>query len=427
MSAPPCLSLLKKILLFLSADIFSHIRRDVYRQVVVKHLLYDKNSPQHQPQPDGGASSRQVRESQKDLPSGAPAPSVEQDDPVRNPVPTPAGDRQDGEQPAGGDAASHDAGSRGDGASEGHGPHEVGRADEHAESTGRGSDPDRADLQLNQQVSQLSLFPSEADQIAYIDTAESDISPSAFSMSIDQNIVDEMLRLGGNGEKPRMKIVAEFSKRKPDDKNAEFLQTLFRGGNGIVTEHGRYTAWYAEDGIHMALGDSARYLSSAMVIPWEEAAHRIGELLADGNYATNVEVAEAGLHERTEIAQSLWYLRQDFSDTAREQDWMLALNSAQGGGFPDETAKLAAMLADPVYRKKVTQKLSAFVRSYTDHRDLLRFHYHKPNELLNRLQDLAIPRQEYHSNFAEPPTVQQFITEDEIAETLAGGSGMAGG
>lgn len=382
---------------------------------------------QHQPQPDGGASSRQVREAQKDLPSGAPAPSVEQDDPVRNPVPTPAGDRQDGEQPAEGDATSHDAGSRGNGASEGHGPHEVGRADEHAESTGRGSDPDRADLQLNQQVSQLSLFPSEADQIAYIDTAESDISPSAFSMSIDQNIVDEMLRLGGNGEKPRMKIVAEFSKRKPDDKNAEFLQTLFRGGNGIVTEHGRYTAWYAEDGIHMALGDSARYLSSAMVIPWEEAAHRIGELLADGNYATNVEVAEAGLHERTEIAQSLWYLRQDFSDTAREQDWMLALNSAQGGGFPDETAKLAAMLADPVYRKKVTQELSAFVRSYTDHRDLLRFHYHKPNELLNRLQDLAIPRQEYHSNFAEPPAVQQFITEDEIAETLAGGSGMAGG
>ncbi len=383
--------------------------------------------PQHQPQPDGGASSGQVREAQKDLPAGAPAPAVEQNDPVRNPVPAPARDRQGGEQPAGRDAASHDAGRRSDGAPEGHGPHEMGGADEHAESTGRGSDPERADLQLNQQVSQLSLFPSEADQIAYIDTAESEVSPSAFSMSIDQSIVDEMLRLGGNGEKPRMKIVAEFSKRKPDDKNAEFLQSLFRGGNGIVTEYGRYAAWYAEDGIHMALGDSARYLSSAMVIPWEEAAHRIGELLADGNYATNVEVAEAGFHERTEIAQSLWYLRQDFSDTARGQDWMLSLNNAQGGGFPEETAKLGAMLADPVYRKKVIQELAAFARSYADHRELLRFHYHKPDELLNRLQDLSIPRQEYYSNFAEPPAVQQFITEDEIAETLAGGSGMAGG
>lgn len=127
-------------------------------------------------------------------------------------------------------------------------------------------------------------------------------------MSISQFVVDDILRLAGNRDSGRMEIVTEFSKNKGTENNADFLKNYFRGGNGIITGEGRFSAWYAEDGIHIANGSSARYLTSAYVLPWNEAAERIGTMLMEGTFATNVEVEEASLHERTEIAQSLWYL-----------------------------------------------------------------------------------------------------------------------
>ena len=166
----------------------------------------------------------------------------------------------------------------------------------------------------------MSLFPTEEEQIAYIDTAESvSDTPSAFSMFIPQDDIDHILRTGGNADDARMKIAAEFSKQKPVEDRAAFLKNLYYGGNGVVTESGRYSAWYADDGIHIANGDAARYLTSAKIVSWREAAERIGQLLTQGEYATNVELAEAPGHERTELAQSIWYLRQDLSEKARTQ------------------------------------------------------------------------------------------------------------
>ena len=80
----------------------------------------------------------------------------------------------------------------------------------------------------------------------------------------------------GNADYARMKIATEFSKGKSVEEIAAFLQSSFHGGNGVVTENGRYSAWYAEDGIHIANGDAARYLTSAKVVSWQEAAERIG-------------------------------------------------------------------------------------------------------------------------------------------------------
>ena len=45
---------------------------------------------------------------------------------------------------------------------------------------------------------------------------------------------------------------------------------------------GRLSAWYGDDGIHIATGDSSRYLRSAQVIGWADAAERIEELLDGG-------------------------------------------------------------------------------------------------------------------------------------------------
>ena len=89
----------------------------------------------------------------------------------------------------------------------------------------------------------MSFFPSEAEQIQSIAEAES-VTPSAFSMFISQDNIDHILRAGGNADAARMKIAAEFSKQKPLEDRAAFLKALYHGGNGLITDNGRFSAWY---------------------------------------------------------------------------------------------------------------------------------------------------------------------------------------
>ena len=275
------------------------------------------------------------------------------------------------------------------------------------------------------QAYQLSLFPTEEEQIAYIAEAES-YTPSAFSMSIPQADIDHILRMEGNADYARMKIATEFSKGKSVEEIAAFLQSSFHGGNGVVTENGRYSAWYADDGIHIANGDAARYLTSAKVVSWQEAAERIGQLLEQGEYAANVEIAEAPGHERTELAQSIWYLRQDLSEKARAQGYLSCLSDMRGGGFPEETVRLAERLRDPAFREVLMDDLAQLRSDCREDRSLLRFHYHKPDKIEQGLRELSLPRREYRTEMAEIPAVQRFITEDEIAATLTRGSNIEG-
>lgn len=200
-------------------------------------------------------------------------------------------------------------------------------------------------------------------------------------MSIPQADIDHILRMEGNADYARMKIATEFSKGKSVEEIAAFLQSSFHGGNGVVTENGRYSAWYAEDGIHIANGDAPRYLTSAKVVSWQEAAERIGQLLEQGEYAANVELAEAPGHERTELAQSIWYLRQDLSEKARAQGYLSCLSDMRGGGFPEETARLAERLTDPAFREVLMDDFAQLRSDYREDRSLLRFHHHKPDKI----------------------------------------------
>ena len=245
-------------------------------------------------------------------------------------------------------------------------------------------------------------------------------------MSIPQADIDHILRMEGNADYARMKIATEFSKGKSVEEIAAFLQSSFHGGNGVVTESGRYSAWYAEDGIHIANGDAARYLTSAKVVSWQEAAERIGQLLEQGEYATNVELAEAPGHERTELAQSIWYLRQDLSEKARAQGYLSCLSDMRGGGFPEETARLAEQLRDPAFREVLIDDFAQLRSDYREDRSLLRFQHHKPDKIEQGLRELSLPRREYRTEMAEIPAVQRFITEDEIAATLTRGSNIEG-
>ena len=405
-------------------------------------LHQERGLPDSRPDAERDAGGRetpgQVRETAQELPSGAQTGAVQPSGAVGEAVPAPAGDRRDGEPEIGADDAGADEVGGRDGGAESPRPDEMGGADEQPESAGRGDHSQRAGVQLTNdapeaepaqppipQAYQLSLFPTEEEQIAYIAEAES-YTPSAFSMSIPQADIDHILRMEGNADYARMKIATEFSKGKSVEEIAAFLQSSFHGGNGVVTENGRYSAWYADDGIHIANGDAARYLTSAKVVSWQEAAERISELLEQGEFATNVELAEAPGHERAELAQAVWYLRQDLSEKARAQGYLSCLSDMRGGGFPEETERLAERLTDPAFREVLVDDFSQLRSDYREDRGLLRFHYHKPDKIEQGLRELSLPRREYCTEMAEIPAVQRFITEDEIAATLTRGSNIEG-
>ena len=232
-----------------------------------------------------------------------------------------------------------------------------------------------------------------------------------------------MLRLGGNTDRQRERVVAAFEKQKTTAEIAEILKTLYHGGNGL----GSVSAWYAEDGIHLSHGKSVRYDRSAQVISWESAAERIGELLESGQFASNVELAEAAGYERSLLAEKLWYLYHDFSEEARDSGYLSCLSEIKGNGFPEETHRLTEQLSDPVFRQTLKEEYAAFWTAYQQDRDLLRFHYHRPREIWENLKDLDLPRRTFSSDLSQVPTVQHFITEDEIDAAMTSGSSFAGG
>ena len=306
---------------------------------------------------------------------------------------------------------------RRDGGTEEQRPAAMDRPDEHLQGPGGGSDSGGAGIRLTsvEENGQISLFPSEQEQIESISEAESvNETPSAFAISQDE--IDHILRVGSNTENARMKIVAEYSKHAMD--YADILKSMYHGGYGIETGSGMLSAWYAEDGIHLARGIEAEHAADAQVVSWVDAARRVSELLNEGRFATNVEIAEAPGFERRELAQALLFLARDLSDEAREQGYLSTIRAISGNGFDDDRDQLAALLAAPETRGPLIAEYRQFMVAWREDANLLRFSYHRPAELMNRLNELNLSRQTYRSDMAELPSVRHRITEDEIAHVF---------
>ena len=427
----------------------SEINEQVLRQIEVTIRNYEREHSaermaEHGEQPDlhderrlhdsrpedrgAGAAPRQVRADAPEVPEGASAHPLEPDDLGGGPVSAPAGDRAGSAEPLRADDAGAGGGGRSDGSAESPRPNEMGGPDEHLQGAGRGDYSGRADLRITEHPArggQLSFFPTEAEQITAIEEAESAQTPFAFSVSQEQ--LDHVLRLGGNEDNTCMVIASAFQKQNSVEDVAALLQSTFHGGNGFKTPEGELSAWYAVDGIHIAPGRSAEYVRSAQVIAWQDAAARISQLMDSGAYASNVELAEAGQHERMQLAQALWYLKHDLSDEAREQGYLSCMDTLRGGGFPDETARLAEQLTNTDFRETLSGEFAQFYAAHEQDRSLLRFHYHKLGQIWQSLRDLSLPRRAYSSEMAAVPELGRFITEDEIDHALDRGSGVEGG
>ena len=381
-------------------------------------LHSERGLPDSRPAPEraAGEAPGQVRQDAQSVPEAAPAHPVQPAADDREAVPAPSGDRRDGEPAVGADDAPTGRGGGRDGGAESRRPDAVGGPDEHLQSPGRGNSDGGTYQQLT-----LNLFLSEAEQIQQIDEAESVKTPSAFSFA--QADIDHVLRLGGNTDRFRERVAVEFEKQKPISEIAAYLPTLYHGGSGV----GSVTAWYTEDGIHLSHGKFARYDRAAQLLSWQDAAERIGQLLEAGQFASNVELAEAESYERSLLADEFWSLYHDLSEEARNAGYLQSLSHIQGNGFPEESAWLTGQLANPAFRAALLDEYQQFLTAHQDNRALLRFHYHHLEGMLARLRDLDLPRKTFSTELAEVPSVKRFITEDEIDAALTSGSGMAGG
>ena len=367
--------------------------------------LYDRERrPTAEPHPARDRASRPLREDAPEVSAGAPANTVEPAPVERNAVAAPARDGGSGAAADRPDAAEAGGGSGRNRGAESRRPDEVDRPHEQLQGPGRRSSSERIDLQLN-------LF----------DEAEDAQAPSAFSFP--QEVVDDVLRLGGNTDELRMRVVAEFEKRRSIDEIAAFLPTVYRGGNGFTIDGVKYAVWYAEDGIRVAQGEQARYERGAQLIPWAEAAARIGELLDAERYATKGEVAGAEDYERELIAQKLWNLCRGLSEG---NEGLFPSLADVGGGYPEAVQQIAAKLADPEGREAVLGDYLAFREAYKADRSVLRFHYHDVDGIFVSLAVQLLERRKFTSDMERVPEVNSFITQDEIGDALSHGGGTVG-
>ena len=175
-----------------------------------RDLLDRRGLPAPEPDPEPAPEAAgQVRQAAPDVPERPSPSAVPHDASEREPVPAPDGDGADGREP---DAADHGAVAEAEpGPGQGAESDGVGAAHEQPESAGRGTGADGTDLQL-------SFFdvhiPTEVQQIEKIDQAESEKTPSAFSLS--QAEIENELRKHGSGFMGGKQRIMALYQTQPD-------------------------------------------------------------------------------------------------------------------------------------------------------------------------------------------------------------------
>ena len=252
--------------------------------------------PGSDPARTGAAAPRQVRTDAEELPEGASPGAVEQSDSQREAVPPLEGDRRSGDAPDGADDAGTGSGGKRDGGAESQRPDALDGADEQLQGTGGGNRPERAGVRLTPQVpaadlpmEQLTLFPSEDEQIQMIQEAESVTdAPSAFSFS--QADIDAALCRGSGFAGGKLRVYG-FYQHGPDSRAAiAFLKeeygyfghshTFLGVSSGFVT--------YSAKGMNLQ-----HYAPNyEKMLKWNAVERRLRQLITEKRYLTDAEQAQ---------------------------------------------------------------------------------------------------------------------------------------
>ena len=175
-----------------------------------RDLLDRRGLPAPEPNPEPAPEAAgQVRQAAPDVPDEPSPGTVQHDAPEREPVPAPDGGGADGREP---DAADHAGTAEAEpGPGQGAESDGMGAADEQPAGTGRGTGADGADLQLSFFDAHI---PTEVQQIEKIDQAESEKTPSAFSLS--QAEIENELRKHGSGFMGGKQRIMAMYQTQPD-------------------------------------------------------------------------------------------------------------------------------------------------------------------------------------------------------------------
>ena len=236
--------------------------------------------------------------------------------------------------------------------------------------------------------------------------------------NVTQDMIDYALR-GGSGKPQSLERIAyQFQLGKTDAENAEFLRKEFgTDGRGFyLPDETQLSVWFDKDGITLGAGVTAFNIVTKEHITWEDAAKRIGEMLANGEYCSQDIIDRSPQNEINDLAAQLWYIHQDI-DRDSGIEYFIPEEMFRGG-YPDSHNRIMADIADPETLSKYISGMEDFIRRYEENPDIMRFRFHKPKEALFRLKDLQRRRTEFltNSNFEYLPKL--FITEDEKDKLL---------
>ena len=354
------------------------------------------------------------------------AETVISEEKPQEPVHTASGDRQ-ASRPSGGNRQnSHGAGGensvtdgeeRGrDRADESEGPDALGGTYEQFYPLSGGERTSGVGVQLN--LFDMAL-PSEQEQRQAIEIAEQR-KRSAFSLP--QQIIDEVLTSGSNNRDSILNICTEYSKGKPNEENIEFLKKEYgTGGKGFVMDGEKISAWWNEEGIHIARGDNA-LLNRGTLLTWEQTDRRISALLGYGRYATQETLDKTDEHERNiaaryfiEMFRNLNYDGYPELNDSYNEDWL-------SGAYDVVEARISGLLKDEANVSYAAGIAGELTRKYYQNRDIVRFRLYLPEEALSRLVDLQLDHVHFMSDNFQPKNSHTFITQDEIDKLFMRGS-----
>ena len=269
-----------------------------------------------------------------------------------------------------------------------------------------------------QEGQQMSLFDFAAFQQPA--RTEGAAQPSVFPHpALPQQVIDEALCIGSNHKHSRLIICAYFKKDKPD--NARFLAEHYgENGAGFYLNGKKYALWYNAEGIRIAKGESVQR-SSAALIPWEQAAARIRELLDLGRYMPQSELDQVDRHEVNALADRLLLMFRDIEDEDKRFFPSLRAVYDKPGGFPEASEEIAGLLSREDGLQAILSEYEAFAAAYQENPAILRFRFYRPLALQAQLADLQ--REPLHFTAAEgyDPQRRLYISTDEIDNLLRGG------
>ena len=383
----------------------------------------------------GRSDDREIRDATEDISEGT------QEQPLSEPVPDreaeqPSGtDRESGTgengQPDGeitGEESGTGQGSRSDGMDSTHERTDGNSGREYLDGIGIQLVEDTREDGLSKAeeeiASALSLpeYPTVNEQRRQIE--ERAAALYAGEIPIPEEVVDEILRTGGNRKASQLRIIYNFMSEQTPEEYTEFVKREYRkGGKGFQIDGKEYSVWFDETGMQIAVGHTVTdHILDKAFLSWEDVSGRIHQLLDQGEYAPQSVLDAARSNAVKEHAQALAYMKGDMAEGVAEivfdEEDLPHLRSI----YPEITDYLEEKLEDPQWLSELNERLDALAEAYEENHSIMRFHHYNPINISKQFQKFAdevIPYQA-RDGFAwkEHP---MFITQDEIDAFLARG------